>query len=139
MVKLVHEGHGAYAKGGGPQVKAGLMVNGYENTNQRALGRAGQSKSQGLCLGVSGKLQPMFRVICLYTAGKLALEPNVLRDSVLMRLEMHDFEAYIHTNFIMWFVCFGELHALTNSKAIELSPLELARIYGRLWEIGSII
>ena len=53
MVKLVHEGCGAYTKGDGPQVKAWLMENGYENANQRALGRIEQSKRQDSYLEVS--------------------------------------------------------------------------------------
>ena len=139
MIKLVHEGYGAYAKGDGPQVKAWLRDNGYEGVDQRSLGRVELSKRQDWCLEVSEKLHPMVRQICLYTVDTLVLDANVLRDSVLMRLELHDFEAYIHANAIMWFVCFGELRALTNSKAIELNPLELAGVYDKLWEVGSRI
>ena len=57
------------------------------NLNQRALGRVEQSKRQDWCLEVPEKLHPMVRPICLYTVDTLVLEPNVLRDSVLMRLK----------------------------------------------------
>ena len=46
----------------------------------------------------------MVRPICLYTVDTLVLDPNVLRDSVLMRLELYDFGAYIYCNAITWVV-----------------------------------
>ena len=42
---------------------------------------------------MSEKLFPLIKQICLYTIDTLVLDPSVLRDSVLMRLELYDFEA----------------------------------------------
>lgn len=139
MVKLMHNGYGAYAKGDGPQVKAWMEANAYAWHPRKSIGRVEQSKRQDWCLELSEKLYPMVKPVCLYAIDTLVLEPNVLRDSVLMRLEIHDFEAYIHTCAIMWLVCFRELRSLTNNKTFELNPLELARVYDKLWEVGTLL
>jgi hypothetical protein len=74
-----------------------------------------------------------------YTIETLLLEPNVLRDSILVRLEMVQFEAYLHVNAIMWRQVFRELRALTNDKTIALNPLELNDLYEELWNVGSLL
>ncbi len=43
-----------------------------------------------------------------------ALDQNILRDAVLVRLENIRFDAYVHVNALMWKVAFAELRALTN-------------------------
>ena len=65
------------------------------------------------------------------------LGPNTLRDSVFQRLELIHFDAYIHVCATMWVVAFEELRALTNSTKVALNPLELHRIYDKLWELGT--
>ena len=40
--------------------------------------------------------------IIKYTVGTIKLGANILRDSVLTRLENMHFEAYVHVNAIMW-------------------------------------
>jgi hypothetical protein len=74
-----------------------------------------------------------------YTIETLLLEPNVLRDSILVCLEMVQFEAYLHVNAIMWRQVFRELKALTNDKTIALNPLELNDLYEELWNVGSLL
>ena len=88
---------------------------------------------------MSEKLFPLIKPVCLCTVDTLVLDPNVLRDSVLMRLEIYDFEAYIHTNSVLWVVCYQELRSLTNARAIELNPYELCRVYGNLWVVGTLL
>ncbi len=47
-----------------------------------------------------------------------ALDQNILRDAVLVRLENIRFEAYVHVSALMWKVAFAELRALTNRKTV---------------------
>ena len=65
------------------------------------------------------------------------LDANTLRDSIFQRLELIHFDAYIHVCATMWVVAFEELQALTNSTEVGLNPIELHRIYDRLWELGT--
>ena len=70
-----------------------------------------------------------------------ALDENVLRDAVLVRLENIRFEAYVHVNALMWIVAFAELRALTNRKAVSesgfgLNPMEVNDLYEYLWNMG---
>ncbi len=69
----------------------------------------------------------------------LVLNPNVLRDSILVRLEMLHFEAYIHVNAIMWRLVYRELRALTNDSKMGLNPMELNDIYDHLWNVGVLL
>jgi hypothetical protein len=39
----------------------------------------------------------------------------------------------------MWVVCYRELRSLTNSKAIELNPLELSWVHDKLWLAGTLL
>ncbi len=50
----------------------------------------------------------------------------------------------MHTNAIMWIVCFKELRALTNTKQLSLSglnvnPMELNDIYEHVWNLGIVL
>jgi hypothetical protein len=54
-----------------------------------------------------------------------ALDANILRDAVLLRLKNIRFEAYVHVNPLMWKVAFVELRALTNRKSVTESGLGL--------------
>ena len=123
----------------GPQVKAWLEDSDYDFSDQKPVGRVEQPKRRDWCLEVSEKLFPLIKPVCLYTVDTLVLDTNMLRDSVLMRLEIYDFEAYIHTNSVLWVVCYQELRSLTNARAIELNPYELCRVYGNLWVVGTLL
>jgi hypothetical protein len=73
-----------------------------------------------------------------------ALDANILRDAVLVRLENIRFEAYVHVNALMWKVAFAELRALTNRNAITesglgLNPMELNALYEYLWNLGVLL
>ena len=86
----------------------------------------------------------MINPIIDYTVTTLRLGANVLRDSVLTRLENLHFEAYVHTNAIMWKVAFEELRGLTNKKDLQvvgvgLNPLELNDLYDHLWNLGTLL
>ena len=74
-----------------------------------------------------------------YTIQTLVLDPNVLRDSILVRMEIVQFEAYLHVNAIMWRQMFRELRALTNDKSMGLNPLELNDLYEELWNVGTLL
>ncbi len=69
----------------------------------------------------------------------LLLDPNVLRDSILVRLEMVQFEAYLHVNALMWRLIYRELRALTNDLTMGLSPLEINDLYDHLWNVGVLL
>ncbi len=72
-----------------------------------------------------------------YTVSTVLLGANILRDSVLTRLEnMH--YAYVHCCAIMWKTVFQELRGLTNTKAI-LNPMELNDLYDHLWNVGVLL
>ena len=72
-----------------------------------------------------------------YTVQALVLKESVLRDSVLQRLSMGPFEAYMHVRAIMWVFVFQELRALTNSNKVELNPMELHGVFDHLWVVGT--
>jgi hypothetical protein len=68
--------------------------------------------------------------IITFTVSLCAMDANILRDAVLVRLENIRFEAYVHINALMWIVAFAELRALTNRKKVQesglaLNPMEL--------------
>ncbi len=65
----------------------------------------------------------MYAAILQYTVETLLLDANVLRDSVLVRMELMHFECYIHVNAIMWRLVYRELRALTNERNLNLNPL----------------
>ena len=56
-----------------------------------------------------------------------------------MTLECVHFEAYVHVNAIMWRVVFKELRGLTNSKGLEITPIELNTLYESLYDIGAML
>ncbi len=54
------------------------------------------------------------------------------------------FQAYVHANAMMWKVCFKELRALTNTKQLSLSglnvnPMELNNVYEHVWNVGVLL
>jgi hypothetical protein len=70
-----------------------------------------------------------------YTVGTVLLGANVLRYSILTRLENMHYEAYVHCCAILWKIVFQELRGLTNTTAI-LNPMELNVLYDHLWNVG---
>jgi hypothetical protein len=75
----------------------------------------------------------------LYCIDMLVLDANILRDSILVRLEMIQFECYVHVNAVMWRVVYRELRALTNDGVMRLNLMELNDIYEDLWNVGTLL
>ena len=131
LCRLTHTytGHWQYAKGDGQRFADWLEIK-YEGAiKNRCAGRAEYSKRQDWYCEASWKFLNLVQPINLYTIETLILDPNILRDSVLTRIEQIRFQAYIHVNAIMWKVCFQELRALTNTKKMDTHPMELSNIY----------
>ena len=97
------------------------------------------SKRQDWCLEVCEKILPISRQLLEYLVPAVQLGENVLRDSVAQRLELLEFQAYIHAAAMMWVVCFHQLRALTNSTVVELHPSELNAVYEKLWGVGTTL
>ncbi len=115
MCRLTHMGHMEYAKGDGRRFRHYLA-----------------------------KEYPHLKSRLTFTVSLCAMDANILRDAVLIRLENIRFEAYVHVNAIMWKVAFAELRALTNRKAVAesglgLNPLELNDLYDHLWNLGVLL
>ena len=66
------------------------------------------------------------------------LGPNILRDSILTRLENLHYEAYVHCCACMWKCLFKELRGLTNTTNM-LNPLELNDLYDHMWNVGVLL
>ncbi len=87
----------------------------------------------------SFQLYPVYAAILQYTVETLLLEANVLRDSVLVRLECIHFECYIHVNALLWRLVYRELRALTNDHVLNLNPLEVNDLNDYLWDVGTLL
>jgi hypothetical protein len=74
-----------------------------------------------------------------YVILTLQLNANILRDSILIRLETLQFQAYVHVCAVMWRQLYRELRALTNDNGLELNPLDLNTLCDDLWEIGTLL
>jgi hypothetical protein len=118
LCKLTHRGHLQYAKGDGHQFHD-FMCKTWPAIKNRCVGRAEQSKRQDWICEASWNLHNLINPIIDYTIKTLRLGANILRDSVLTRLENVHYEAYIHSNAIIWKVAFEELHGLTNKKDLQ--------------------
>jgi hypothetical protein len=81
----------------------------------------------------------VYAAILQYIVETLLLEANVLRDSVLVRLECIHFECYIHVNALLWRLVYRELRAVTNDQALNLNPLEVNDLYDYLWDVGTLL
>ena len=138
ICKLVSRGWGAYPKGDGGEFHDALVADADEFADE-SVGRAELSKRQDWPLEASWKLFPLLNPILKYTDSTRRLDANVLRDSVCQRVELLHFQAYIHGGAVMWGVCWEELRALTNSKSVELDPLQLNVIYDELWKVGTLL
>lgn len=102
-------------------------------------GRCELSKRQDWCLEAAADAFAIIGEVLTYTDKTRQLDANILRDSVLQRLELMHFQAYIHVCGTMWAVAFEELRALTNSSGVELNPIELNEVYDKLWDLGDLI
>jgi hypothetical protein len=56
------------------------------------------SKRQDWCAEVSWNFFNLITPIITFTVSRCALDANILRDAVLVRLENIRFEAYVHVN-----------------------------------------
>ena len=135
LCKLTHKGYGQYVKGDGDAF-ADFLAKNYVGITNDCLSRADFSNRQDWSLEVSFELFPLLEPLLDYEVKSLLDEPNILRDSVLMQLECLYFEAYVHVGAIMWRVVFRELRGLTNSKGLELNPLDLNRLYESMYDLG---
>ena len=143
MCRLTHMGHKEYPKGDGRRFHDYLCKN-YPAVKSRCVGRAEMSKRQDWCAEVSWNFFNLITPIITFTVSMCALDADILRDAVLVRLENIRFEAYVHVNALMWKVAFAELRALTNRNAITesgfgLNPMELNALYEYLWNLGVLL
>ncbi len=134
MCKLTHKSHQQYAKDDGIAFDDYLRRE-WPTIQNRCVGRAEHSKRQDWICEASWKFHNLLEPIVGYTISTVLLGPNILRDSILTRLENLHYEAYIHCCAIMWKSVFQELRGLTNS-ANMLNPLELNDLYDHLWNVG---
>ena len=84
-------------------------------------------------------LLPLVKPLLECLIGTLKLDPNVLRDSTLQRLELVHMEACLHVSATTWSTCFRELRALANGKLAKLNPVELNELYDELWVVGKLL
>ena len=138
VCRLTHNGPMQYAKGDGAAF-ADYLVTNYPHLSSAGIGRAEQAKRQDWSLEASYNIFPLLEPIMAYTVSKLLDDANLLRDSLLVSLECLHFEAYVHVNALLWRVVFKELRALTNSKGLEISPLELNTLYEHLYGLGNML
>ena len=83
-------------------------------------------------LEVSSKIYPLLGPLHEYLISRVPEGSNVLRGSILQRIEMEYFTAYVHVCALMWEVAFFELRFLTNSKKVQLNPCELYDLYEKM-------
>ncbi len=95
-------------------------------------------QSARLVVGSGVRDIPLLGPLLDYEIKSLLGEANVLRDSILIQLEALHFEAYVHVSAVMWRVIFKELRGLTNSKGLELNPIELNMLYEKLYDVGTL-
>jgi hypothetical protein len=114
LCRLTHTGHAQYALGDGTAF-SDFLARRFPALISRCVGRAENSKRQDWLCEASWNLYNLLEPIMDYTIECLQLGPNVLRDSILTRIQDQRFEAYVHANAILWKVVFHELRALTNT------------------------
>ena len=128
LCKLTHKGHKQYPKGDG-HAFADFMQLKWPALTNRCVGRAEHSKRQDWICEASWKVHNLLDPIITYTVSTVRLGANILRDSILTRLENMHYEAYVHVCAILWKVAFEELRGLTNKKSIQDSGKVLTLIY----------
>ena len=139
ICKLSCWGNGAYAKGDGLEIFQWLQENHPELCNVE-VGRAELGSRQDWVLEVASKILPLLRPLTEYLISTLVLDPNILRDSTLQRLELHHFEAGgVHASAIMRAVAFSELRSLTNLKTMHMNPFQVHKLYDKLWAMADLL
>jgi len=138
ICKLCHEGFGAYAKGDG-EAFHGLMVGFFDEWSGQTTGRAALSKRQDGVLEACPYVHCIVLAILTHVNTGRYLDPNILRDSVYIRLQLLPYQAYIHVGAIAWQQIFQELRAMTNSNEVDLNPLELNDRYDDLYKVGELL
>jgi hypothetical protein len=143
LCRLTHTGHAQYAKGDGTAF-ADYVKRTYPNLKSRCVGRAENSKRQDWSCEASWNLFNLLGPILQYTIETLQQGENVLRDSVLTRIQDQRFEAYVHANAILWKVVFHELRALTNTTKISdaglgVNPMEINDLMDHLWNVAVLL
>ena len=138
IAKLVHSGYDQYEKGDGLDFKEFLSRK-YPHLTNKLVGRVELSKRQDWVLEFSATIFPLLEAIIEYNVECIELGPHTLRDSVLLRLELHHFEAFVHAAAVMWETCFKELRGLTNSTKVDLNPCELHNLYDELWAVALVL
>jgi hypothetical protein len=101
--------------------------------------RAEHSKRQDWSLEAAHDIFTLITPLLDYTVRTLLDTANILRDSALIQAECIHFEAYVHVSAIMWRVVFKELRGLTNSKGLELHPMELNELYEYLYDLETML
>ncbi len=138
LCKLTHRGHAQYVKGDGDAF-ADFLGERYPGLTNKCVGRTDFSKRQDWSLECAFDIFPLVDALLSYTIRRLVGEANVLRDTCSLQLECHHFEAYIHVAAVLWRQVYKELRGLTNSKGIELNPLELNYLYECLYDFGTLL
>jgi hypothetical protein len=138
LCKLTHHGHAQYDKGDGDAF-ADYLAEHYPHLTNKCVGRADFAKRQDWSLECAFDVFPLLDALISYTIRTLAGEANILRDTCLIQVECLHFEAYIHVTAVLWRQVFKELRGLTNSKGIELNPLELNHFYECLYDFGILL
>ena len=138
VCRLTHNGPMQYTKGDGDAFADFLGIH-YPHLSSARIGRAEQAKRQDWSLEASFNIFPLLEPLMAYTVSKLLDDANLLRDSLLVSLECLHFEAYVHVNALLWRVVFKELRALTNSKGLEITPMELNTLYENLYDLGKML
>ncbi len=87
LCRLTHKGHHQYAKGDGHRFDDWLKSKYDGEVINRCAGRAEFSKRQDWCCEASWKFHNLIQPINLYCIETLLLDPNILRDSILARIE----------------------------------------------------
>jgi hypothetical protein len=138
ICKLCCDGHGAYAKGDGKETKEWLREND-ATLCSIVIGRAELGSRQDWVLETCAKILPLLESLTKYLVDSLVLDPNILRDSTLQRLELFHFQAAVHASAIMWECGFAEMRALTNLKTMDMNPMEGHFMYDRMWEMATLL
>jgi hypothetical protein len=138
LCKLTHRGHGQYVKGDGDAFEDFLAAK-FPGVTNKCVGRADFSKRQDWPLEYAYNIFPLIEVLIAYTVRTLVREANVLRDTCLLLMECLHFEVYVHVLAILWRQIFKELRDVTNSKGLELHPIELNYLYEYLYDLGTLL
>jgi hypothetical protein len=100
LCRLTHTGHAQYAKGDGVAFRD-FLQRWYPNLKNRCVRRAEKSKRKDWSCEASWNLYNLMGPILEYTIETLQGGADILRDSVLTRIQDQHFKAYVHANAIL--------------------------------------